>query len=96
MTDSKKCECEICKREESEARELKKHKLEDCPWCENDKNLYMRCEDWDLTEYYVECNYCDSRGPSVVGLEKEAAEKWNQVMGMVRGFKENCIPSFYD
>lgn len=63
---------------------VKKYKLEDCPWCENDKNLYMRCEDWDLTEYYVECNYCDSRGPSVVGTEREAAEKWNDVMKLVR------------
>jgi len=75
---------------------MKKYKLEDCPWCENNKalDIWERRNEDELL-FYVICHLCEAQGP-LMKSEEKAAEKWNEVMGMVQGFKENCIPSSYE
>ncbi len=73
---------------------MKKYKLEDCPWCESSEYVGFLSA-LKYKNFQVACSWCLCRS-ALGGSKKEAAEKWNDVMGMVKGFKENSIPSSYD
>lgn len=46
-----------------------------CPFCGNSAQLITV----DTAEYYIECNYCNARGPKS-DFENEAIESWNNIL----------------
>ena len=68
---------------------MKKYKLEDCPWCYSDENLYIADKNIfsNIIYFFVECGECHARG-TVTENEEQAVEKWNKVMGIVSRYED--------
>lgn len=66
---------------------VKKYKLEDCPWCESAKKLDFDTRQFGCMDPFVFCNRCGARGCYATSKEI-AAKRWNDVMGMVKRYND--------
>lgn len=55
----------------------KKKEILSCPFCLHEDCYIMTEEGEFVVRYYVDCFFCDARGP-VAPTEEEAIKQWNK------------------